>query len=43
MQYHLTAEFRWLTQDVTKRIDTNTIHEHDADGFMLEVDLNYPG
>ena len=38
MQYLLTAEFRWLTQ-----IDANTIHEHDADGFMLEVDLNYPG
>ena len=41
MQYLLTAEFRWLTQNGIKRIDANTIHEHDAGEFILEVDLDY--
>ena len=43
MQHLLKAEFRQLSQNGTKRIDANTIHEHDADVFILEVDLNYPG
>lgn len=41
MQYLLTAEFRWLIQNGFKRIDGNNIHEHDAGGFILKVDLDY--
>ena len=43
MQYLLKVEFRRLSQNGANRIDANTIHEHDADGWILEVDLNYSG
>ena len=36
------SEFKWLTQNEIKKTDGNTVQEDDANGFMSEVDLNYP-
>lgn len=41
-KYFLFGEFKSLTQDEIERLDVNTIPEHNPEGCILEVGLEYP-
>ena len=34
--------FKWLSQEEIKNFDVNSINENSLDGYVLEVDLEYP-
>ena len=34
--------FKWLSQNEIKNLDVNSISENSLDGYILEVDLEYP-
>ena len=41
-KYFLFDEFKPLTQDEIERLDVNTVPEHNPEGYILEVGLEYP-
>jgi hypothetical protein len=36
------SDFKWLSQKKIEHIDFTTLHDNDATGYILEVDLEYP-
>ena len=41
-QYLPYGGFKWLSQEKIKNFDVNSISEDSPDGYILEVDLEYP-
>ena len=41
-QYLPYGEFKWLNQNEINKIDVNLIAKNNFDGYILEVDLEYP-
>ena len=41
-QYLPYCEFKWLNQKEIDKLDINSIGENSSDGYILEVDLEYP-
>ena len=43
MSLHLpNSGFKWLSQEEINRFDVNSIGENSPDGYILEIDLEYP-
>ena len=40
--YLAYGRFKWLNQKETDKFDVNSIAENSSDGYILEVDLEYP-
>ena len=41
-QYLFCGEFKWLNQKESDKFDVNLIKEIISDGYILEIDLEYP-
>ena len=41
-QYLLYGGFKWLNQKEIDKFDVNSISENSSNGYILEVDLEYP-
>ena len=41
-QYLSHGRFKWLNQNKIDNFDLNFIEENSFDGYILEVDLDYP-
>ena len=41
-QYLPFGRFRWITQEKINKLDVSSIRESSQDGYLLEVDLEYP-
>ena len=41
-QYLPYSEFKWLNKKKYDKLDVNSISENNFDGYILEVDLEYP-
>ena len=41
-QYLHCSKLKWLNQKETDKFDVNLISENSLDGYILEVDLEYP-
>lgn len=37
-----TSDLRWMTKKEVEKFDISSIHAEDGDGYILEVDLDYP-
>ena len=41
-QYFPYSGFKWLSWEEINRLDENSIGENSSDGYISEVDLEYP-
>ena len=41
-QYLPSNKFKWLNQEEIEKSDVNLISENSFDGYILEVNLEYP-
>ena len=41
-QYLLYSGFKWLNQTETDKFDVSSMNENSSNGYILEVDLEYP-
>ena len=41
-QYLPYGRFKWLNKNAIDKCDVNSIGENSSDGYILEVDLDYP-